>query len=318
MKKWVVTLMLALGFGGPALAWQPTKTVEVTVPFPAGSGNDLIARTMVEAISQKTNIKFVINNKGGAGGVVGSTYFVKQPADGHHLNLISVGGIAAMDYTFSAPYTVSSFDYVTGLAFTSVVIIAGKNDPVNNPKDLAKVLLTEEPSIGDSGGAGKLGLESVLVNLDTRNKNPRIIRVDHRGPAESVSDVIGGHVRFAAVPLAVAIPHHKQGSLKIVALTQQEKNTEHNLPGFAGINNNINANLTWGLAAPKDTSKEAKEFWARTFNEAKNDPSVQKTFALNSIYVENQYNTPELFTKHINDQYKNLAGIVKIINDSKK
>jgi tripartite-type tricarboxylate transporter receptor subunit TctC len=147
--KNLVALVLSLIISGSAFAWKPTKPIEVTVPFPPGSGNDLVIRPLAAVVEKNTGVKFLIVNRPGAGGTVGSTSFVSKPNDGHHINIVSVPGIAAMDYTWLAqldkqPYNVQSFTYATALAQSPLVIVANKNDPVSTPEELANVLLTDK------------------------------------------------------------------------------------------------------------------------------------------------------------------------------
>ena len=326
MKKIVAFVaFLITAFTSPVFAWEPTKTVEITVPFPPGSGNDIVARMFADAFERTSNIKMIVINRAGAGGVVGTTHFKSLPNDGHYLNLISVGGIAAMDYTFDVfrtsnpPYAIDSFEYVTTLGYTPIVVIANIKDKVNNPKDLVNVLLTDpDATVAESGGAGRLGLESVLVNYNVKDKNPKLIRVTHAGPAESVNDIMGGHVRFATVPLSVAYPNHKTGNLKIVALTQQNKVPGIGVDGFKGLNDKIDAGLVWGIAMPKNTPKEIKEYWAAAFNKLKSEQKVREVFVANMFFEEPNYTTPEKFTKYVNDSYKNYSEIVNVINSMKK
>lgn len=322
MKKLLMCLLFFVT--NVALAWQPTKIIEVVVPFPPGSGNDLVIRPLVDVVSRNTNAKFNIVNRAGAGGVVGSTYFVQQPNDGHTINIISAGGVSAMDYTFpifreKPPYNINSFSYALALATTSVVIIANKNEIINNPEELIKVLTEEKVVVADSGGAGRLGLESILLNIDARKKNPNLIRVEHKGPAETITDVIGGHIRFGAVPLAVAFPHFKSQNIKIIASTQQDDVTALNVSGFSKINNKIHAGLVWGLALPKHTSKEILDWYSLEFSKALRDEKVKNYFESNLFFSPpNNLLTPDGFSKFMFEQEKLHRPVVESIVKSFK
>lgn len=325
MKRCLISLFLVLA-SSSVFAWQPTKPVEITVPFPAGSGNDLVIRPLAEAAEKKTGVKFVIVNRPGAGGTVGSSQFVKMPNDGHHINIISVGGLAAMDYTFPAfhdsktsPYSVESFSYAVGLAKTSLVVIANKNDKVENPKQFIDVLLKDKNVVvADSGGAGRLALETILLNVKAREKNPSVIRVEHKGPAETMTDIIGGHVRFGTVPLSVAYQQFVSGNIKIVGLVQQEKISSLNVSSFNEINKNIEAQLIWGIALPKDTAPEILEWYAKVFNEAKKDPKVKEYFAKNYFFDVSGLETPKTFTEYVKSQQKQHSSTVSYIVQTMK
>lgn len=303
-------------------AWQPTKTVEVTVPFPPGSGNDLVIRPLAEAVERNTGVKFIFNYKEGAGGVVGSIDFLKKPANGHHINIISVGGIAAMDYVSpifweNPPYNVSSFTYAAALGQSAVVIIANKDDPVSTPKELIDVLLKEKNvTIGESGGAGRLALETILINIDANKINPSLIRVAFKGPAETRTSVMGGHIRFASLPLVVAYQSYQANLLKIVAIVQQEDIKELDIPSFRSVNKNIDSNIVWGIALPKGATKEMLDWYAKAFKDAQNDPKVREIFSKSQIFSVEKIDTPETFTKFVMDQNAMNARTVEVIKQS--
>jgi tripartite-type tricarboxylate transporter receptor subunit TctC len=326
--KNLAVLISSLIISGSAFAWKPTKPVEVTVPFPPGSGNDVVIRPLAAAVERNTGVKFLIVNRPGAGGTVGSTSFVSKPNDGHHINIISTPGIAAMDYTWLAqldkqPYSVTSFTYATALAQSPLVIVANKNDSVSTPEEFVKVLLTDKKvTIAHSGAANSLALETILLSIDAANKNPNIVKVEHRGPAESITDVMGGHVRFGAMPLSVAYANYKEGNLKIIGVVQQGKTRDSEIKTFASISKNIDVNLVWGIALPKDTPTEVLNWYAKAFREAQNDPSVKEVFEKNRYFSVEGLQTPESFTSYVLDLNKRHSRVVNLIiknqKDSKK
>lgn len=311
-------------FSSVAIAWQPTKPIEITVPFPPGSGNDMVIRPLAAVVEKNTGVKFVITNRPGAGGTVGTTSFVSKPNDGHHINIISTPGIAAMDYTWLAqlktqPYNVNSFTYATALAQSPLVVIANKNDPVSTPEEFVKVILTDKKaSIAHSGAANSLALETILLVTDAANKNPNLVKVEHKGPAESISDVMGGHVRFAVMPLSVAYQNYKAGNLKIIGVVQQNKSREADIRTFASVNKNIDVNLVWGIALPKDTPVEILNWYAKAFKEAQNDPTVKETFEKSRYFPVDGLQTPEAFTAYVLGQSKQHARIVDIVIKNQK
>ena len=314
----------AILFSSVAIAWQPTKPIEVTVPFPPGSGNDMVIRPLAAAVERNTGVKFLITNRPGAGGTVGTTSFVSKPNDGHHINIISTPGVAAMDYTWLAqlktqPYNVNSFTYATALAQSPLVIIASKNDPVSTPEEFVKVILTDKKaSIAHSGAANSLALETILLVTDAANKNPDLVKIEHKGPTESISDVMGGHVRFAVMPLSVAYQNYKAGNLKIIGVTQQNRSKEAEIRTFASINKNIDVNLVWGIALPKDTPIEILNWYAKAFKEAQNDPAVKETFEKSRYFPVDGLQTPESFTAYVMGQSKQHSRIVDVIIKNQK
>ena len=302
-KKIVFVIFSVISFS--AVAWQPTKPIEVTVPFPPGSGNDVVIRPLAAAVERNTGVKFLITNRPGAGGTVGSAGFVSKPNDGHHINIISTPGIAAMDYTWLAqlktqPYSVTSFTYATALAQSPLVFIANKNDPVSTGEGLANIMVHDKTvTIAHSGAANSLALEAFLLRLDIAKKNPSLVKVEHKGPAESLADVMGGHVRFGVMPLSVAHANAKAGNIKII-----EKSPD--------------VNLVWGIALPKDTPTEVLNWYAKVFKEAQNDPAVKESFEKNRYLPVDGLQTPQAFTSYVLDFYKKNLNIVNLIIKNQK
>jgi len=318
MKKTFFTLLMLVS--SSVFAWQPTKPVDVTVPFPPGSGNDIVARTLTEAVTKNTGVQFIINNRSGAGGTIGSTHFVNNSInDGHFINIISVGGISGVDHTWSnfqtnPPYTINSFTWATALAQAPLVVIANKNDQVSTPEEFVRTLLSgDSVTLADSGGGGQMALETILLHTNAQKINPNIIRLKHRGPQESIFDVMGGHVRFSVTPLSVAWSLHSSGDLKIIGMIQPNTIRGINLASFSGVNKKIDSNLVFGIALPKDTPPHILEWYARVFKEAQNDPKVKEIFAKNLYFPVDGLQTPQQFTQHVLSEYNRNKEVVQII-----
>ena len=312
--------LLILTFGVSAFAWQPTKPIDTTISFPTGSGNDLIFRPLAAIVEKNTGVTFVIKNKPGAGGTVGNQEFVNLPNDGHFINVASIGGLAAMDYTYpnfvkNPPYSVDSFSYAIQLGYSPVAIIAKADDPVSTPSDLIRVL-TSDPtaSVSDSGAAGRLVSETLRHKIGAKEKNPKLVRVEHKGPAQTVIDVAGGHVRFGFAPLSVAAAHHGAGKIKIVAISSKHK--VQSLPSvetLSSVVKNFDVVVPWGLILPKDTSAEALNWYSDKFKQAINEPGVRENLAKGFIFVNNDLLSPKAFRENVFEQFKEHKPVVDII-----
>jgi tripartite-type tricarboxylate transporter receptor subunit TctC len=309
-------LIASLIISGSAFAWTPTKNVTMIVPFPPGSGNDLIARTLSEYVSRTTGVNIVIENKAGAGGTVGMTYLTRLPNDGYNVALASIGGISGIDHTLpnfyqNPPYDVGSFSYALKVGFSPVVIIANVDDPVSNPRQLINVLEKEKVDIGHSGGGGRLGLESILLAVNANN-NKNLNRIEHRGPSQTAIDVAGKHVRFGAIPLAVAVTFKDANKIKIVTHTAKDKiKTLPNVQSFSTVVPNFNATVDWGVVLPKDTPKEILDWYAIEFSRALNDEKIKEFFDKNFFFVsESSLRNPKTFESWVVEQRNKNTPIV--------
>ena len=317
IKLFAVTLL----FSSSAFAWTPTKDVTMIVPFPPGSGNDLIARSLSEAVTRNTGVKIIVDNKPGAGGTVGMAHVTRLPNDGHHASLASFGGIAGIDHALPTPpeYDIKDFSYALKVGYSPVVIVAHKEDPVNTVKELVNVLTKEEVTVGHSGGGGRLGLESILLAIGA-NKNQGLERVEHRGPAQTAIDVAGKHVRFGALPLSVAITFKDADKIKI--LTHTSRNEIKTLPQarpFSTVVPGFNATVDWGIALPKGASTEVLDWYAREYSKALSDEKVVAFFATNFMFPSDPaLRTPKAVTTWITEQRKkNLPVVQEVIKLTK-
>ena len=318
MKKFIS--LVALTISSTAFAWQPTKPIDTTISFPTGSGNDLIFRPLAAMVEKNTGVNFIIKNKPGAGGTVGNQEFVTLPNDGHYINVASIGGLAAMDYVFpnfqkNPPYTPESFTYAVLLGYSPIAIIARVDDPVNHPKELIQALTSDSKvTVADSGAAGRLVLETLLIKVNAREKNPKLIRVEHKGPAQTVIDVAGGHVRFGFAPLSVAATHHGMGKIKVVAISSRNKVAA--LPDVQTLSSqirNFDVVVPWGLILPKDTSVDALNWYSDKFKQAIKEPGVQENLAKSFIFVREDLTTPKAFKDYVFEQYREHKPVVDFI-----
>ena len=314
--KNLAVLVLSLVISGSAFAWKPTKNITMVVPFPPGSGNDLIARSLSESVSRNTGVTIVIDNRAGAGGTVGMAYLNTLPNDGHSVSLATIGGIAGIDHALpnfhqNPPYDVGSFSYALKVGFSPVVIIANADDPVSTPKQLVDALTKEKVDVGHSGGGGRLGLESALIAIGA-NKNAGLNRVEHRGPAQTAIDVAGKHVRFGAIPLAVAITFKDANKIKIVTHTAKDSiKTLSNVQPFSTIVPGFNATVDWGVVLPKGASNEVLDWYSKEFGKALDDEKVKSFFSTNFFFVsDSALRTPKTFASWVTEQRKKNAPVV--------
>jgi tripartite-type tricarboxylate transporter receptor subunit TctC len=323
MKKFTVFIMsMMISFS--TFAWSPSKTLTMVVPFPPGSGNDLIARVLSESVSKNTGVTIVIENKAGAGGTVGMAHLTRLPNDGHHASLASIGGISGIDHTLptfyqNPPYDVESFSYALKVGFSPVVIIANADDPVNNVKQLIDVLTQERVDVGHSGGGGRLGLEAALLAIGA-NKNKDLNRIEHRGPAQTATDVAGKHVRFGALPLAVAVTFKDSNKIKIITHTAKDQiKTFLNVQPFSTVVPNFNATVDWGVVLPKGTPNEVLDWYAVEFGRALNDEKVKAFFDKNFFFVSDPaLRIPKNFTPWVIEQRtKNILVVNEVIRLTK-
>jgi tripartite-type tricarboxylate transporter receptor subunit TctC len=311
VKKLVISLMML-----PALAfaqWQPTKPIEAIMAWTPGSVNELSFRVLAKEVEKNTGAKFVIVNRPGAGGVIGTEELSKKPADGYSVTNVSVPGIAAMDKVSvtgdGRSYTVDSFVYPTHIASSPFVVVAKAGDAVKNPKQLVQALKTEKVTIAASGGA-RLVYESLAASV----KFTDVVRVDQKGPMDALNDVVGGHVRFAIVPSVVANPLYRDGRLQVVALSgnvalaqmADAQTMDTAIPNF-------NVSGMWALMLPAGTPKDVVDWYNREFTKAMKSEEVKAIFYDNLLLENKSLQTPEAMKNWVKTREKQWQPLVDTV-----
>jgi len=284
--KQLFTFVFAILTATAALAWQPTKPVEVLIGFAPGSGNELVFRALAAEVEKNTGAKFVVITKPGAGGAIASKQLTQAAPDGYTVAMVIGEGIPVQD-KINVPdaavrgYTVDDFTYLLAPALNQYVVFANTADRINSAQDLIRALNNESSTFGASGGA-----RLVYEVLKQKTTFKDVVHIQHNGPVPAVTDVAGGHLRLAVVPSLVANRFIDTGKIKFIALSgtkrlQQMPNVptlSEQIPGF-------NVITTWGLVAPKGLSPEITEWYVREFNRALKSESVQTFWKNNLIEV---------------------------------
>jgi tripartite-type tricarboxylate transporter receptor subunit TctC len=326
-KKIVLSTLMAVGVVASAMAqaWQPTKPVEAVMAWTPGSANEIIFRVLAKQVeANNPGVKFIVNNRPGASGVVGTEYFSKLPADGHSLTVVSVPGITAMDKVAvpdpsNRTYTTDTFVYPLLAASSNFVFITHPRDTVNTPEQLIQALKTEKSTFDALGGA-RLAYETLSARTRFPQGDAGVVRIEHRGPAETLNAIAGGHVRFAVTPVSVAYQFIQDGRVKAIALSGNK--TLKQLPNvrlMSSVLPGFNVPAGWGLMLHKNTPPEAVTWYQNEFTKALRSEEVRTIFENNLFQDEPTLQTAQSFGSYIRQlekQYQPLVdNILKQINN---
>jgi len=324
IKQLIIIIFFAF-FSSQAIAWEPKKgsTIDVIIPFPSGAGNEMIFRAVAGTVENNTGVKFNIISKPGAGGAVGTELFKSQPADGQHIAVLSIGGLAAMDktsedYQKRKPYTVDSFTHVLQLGYSPAVIIAHPSDPVNNMQQLINVLLTERTTLGHSGGGGRLAFEVLASRINLDEKNKFFTRVEYKGPAQTVPDIIGKQVRFGVLPLAVARSFHQAGQIKIIGSSSANKIADlPQVSTFSSVVPGIDVPIAFGLTLPANAKPEVVEWYRKEFSKALQAAEVKANFEKQFFFLDEKLLDPKTQLAYIKKFEKDSElAVISVIKSS--
>jgi len=251
MKKLFAFALALLVF--PALAQTyPTKPVRIIVPFAPGGGSDFIARFMAQRLTESFGSQVIVENKPGAGGVLGIELGVKAPADGYTLTLI------ASSYTVNPSVYKLNFDPVTDitpiiqLSQGPLLVVVNPSLPVKTIKDLIALAKSKpgEVTFASSGQGSVIHLATELFGSMAKVK---MNHIPYKGTGPALTDTLAGQTNVFFSSTANAMPHVKAGKLRAVAVTTAKRIpalpevptvAESGVPGYDVV-------LWHGLIGPK-------------------------------------------------------------------
>jgi len=274
-----VALLLALSTATAAADVYPSKPVRLIVPFPPGGSNDIVARMVATQLTERLGKQVIVDNRGGAGGVLGAEIAAKSPPDGYTLLLIS-SAYAINPSLYKLPYDPAK-------AFVPVAILAtGPNAlsvfpglPVKSVKELI-ALVREKPGQLNYAAAGVGSFQHLGSELFRIMAGVDIVGVQFKGGGPAMIDVVGGHTQVLIGSLIQALPHIRSGKLRVLGVGGSKRSpilpdvptiAEAGVPGYEATN-------WWGIAAPAGTSPAIVDRLHRELSAILGSAETQKRF----------------------------------------
>jgi tripartite-type tricarboxylate transporter receptor subunit TctC len=216
--------LLALLLAAPQAQAQqyPSKPVRIVVPFAPGGGSDFIARFMAQRLTAGLGQQVIVENKPGAGGMLGITQGVSSPPDGYTLTLI------ASSYTVNPSIYTFSFDPVSGitpiiqLSQGPLLIVAKPSFPANSTKELI-ALAKAKPGTINFASSGQGSVIHMATELFQAMAGIKMNHIPYKGTGPALTDTLGGQTDIFFSSTATAVPHVQSGKLKAIAVTTAKR-----------------------------------------------------------------------------------------------
>jgi tripartite-type tricarboxylate transporter receptor subunit TctC len=291
----------------------PTRPIKMIVPLAAAGTGDTLARTVGEEMSRELGQPVVIENKPGAGGLVGTEFVAAAPADGYTLLAISPSHVInpalyAGKKTYDA---LKSFEPITVMANTHQVIVAHPSVQARDLKELI-AYAKKNPGTLNYGSAGTGSATHLNMELFKSMAGVDIVHVPYKGSTQARNDVLSGQVQLAMDGLLPLQPLIKDGRLKPLAITSSKRAQSN--PEIATIGEIVPgyASDTWyGIIVPAGTPKDVIAKLHAAAVKALNSPAVRER--LQKLGAEPVGNSPEEFRKLLE---REQALWVKVVKDS--
>ena len=290
----------------------PAKPVRLIVPFAAGGGTDLVARTLAQRLTESLGHTFVVENRGGAGGVIGAEVVAKAAPDGYTLMMGSPGPLTINpNMNAKMPYdSLRDFAPVSLATISPFVLTVHPALPVKNLKDFIAFARTQPGRLnyGTSGNGSVAHLSTeylkVLAKID-------LVHVPYKGSSLALTDTLAGQLQVLFDNLPVVQPHVRTGRLRLMGVGTQQRSAlipsaptiaESGLPGFE-------ASTAFGLLAPARTPVEIVNRLSQESQRILQSAEVKERLAAQGL--EAVGSTPQQYDAHIRAELAKYARIVK-------
>lgn len=311
--KLALVVLFALLSGAVHAQSYPAKPVRIVVPFAAGGSIDIVARRLAPKLTEAFSQQFVVDNRAGAGSIIGTEHVAKSAPDGYTLLLSGVTGLAAGASVFKKlPYdTRRDFAPIVLVLQNPGVLLVHPSVPAKTVKEFVALLKAQPGRLtyASSGAGGGQHLAAELLIMTT---GINMVHVPYKGGGPALTDLVGGHVDIMidTIPSAAA-EYVKTGKLRALAVTSPKRTTAlPSVPTMAEAGLKGFEFRTWmGLAAPAGTPRAIIE----RLNAATNAALAGGDFRawLESLGVEVAGGTPEQFQAFIDKEIALYARIVK-------
>ena len=290
----------------------PIKPIRVVVPVPAGGTPDMVTRMVAPGVSSLLGQQWVIDNRGGAGGVVGAEMVARASPDGYTLMLSSAGPVVILPYLQKVPYDgMRDFAPVSLISAGPYVIITHTGAPFKSIKELI-AYAKAQPGKLNYASAGSGAPNHMATELFKHMAGIMITHVPYKGAPQGVTAVMGGHIglNFSSIP--PVLQHIKSGRLLALAISSSRRSSQlPEVPTIAESGVTGYEFISWfGMFAPAKTPMPIIDQLNAALVRVVNTPEMRKQFE--TLGADPIGNSPEAFSAFIRRELEKNAKVVKL------
>jgi tripartite-type tricarboxylate transporter receptor subunit TctC len=275
----IAAALLALTASAAAQDY-PTKPVRLIIPFPPGGSNDVVGRMVALQLGDRLGKQVVVDNRGGAGGIIGTEAAAKSAPDGYTLLIISIAH-AVSPWLYKLQYDpIKSFTPVAILASGPNVLVVNPSLPVHSVTELI-ALAKQKPGELNYASAGIGSFQHLGGELFKLTAGINMVHVPYKGGGPAMTDVLGGYTKIMFSSLVQTTPFVLNGQLRALGTSGVKRNpalpdvptiAEAGLPGYEATN-------WWGVVAPAGTPAAIVEKLHNEITAVQNSPQTKQQFA---------------------------------------
>src|SRR5918992_467602 len=305
--------MVVLAAAGPAFAQAPatypSKPIRLVVPYTPGASNDTLSRATAESMSPLLGQPIVIDNRPGAGGMIGAEHAARAEPDGYTILNVQASFATNVAIRAKMPYDVfKDFAYIGMMTKSPMIVVVHPSLPVKNVRELV-ALARKRPGDLNYGSSGTGGSNHLATELFAKTANAKITHVPYKSIGPALTDLVGGHVQMVITSLPSALVQVKAGRLKPLGVAGEKRSAfAPEIPTVKESGVPYVSELWWGLAAPAKTPPEIVEKLSETLRKAMQTPQLKQRYATEG--AEAVPMTPQEFTRYVHGEVMRWRKVV--------
>ena len=313
MKTTIATLLAGI-FAGGALAQStanyPSKPIRWIVPFTPGGSNDVIGRLIAAKMTEAWGHQVVVDNRGGAGGLIGAETVARAAPDGYTLILSNPGpSVNAPLLAKNAPYKMEDFSPVIWIGYAPLILVTNLNFPPRNPKEFVEYAKANPTKVawGSSGIGSSLHIGLALLQAATQIP---LAHVPYKGTAPALTDVVGGQIQGMHTTTLSAEAQMNGKRIRVIGIASPKRAAVlPDVPTLAEFGIKDAEALVWfGMGAPAKTPRAIIDKLNREVNRILALPDVKARF--DQLGLEVQGGTPEALDAFMKDEATKIRKLI--------
>lgn len=295
----------------------PSKPVRIVVPYPPGGSTDALTRRLAQQLTTNLGQQFIVDNRAGASGMVGTEQVSRSAPDGYTLSLgnNATHGLNQLLSKRKMVDPLADFTPITVAAMMPLALAVHPSVPANNAAELI-AWAKAHPGKAAYGTAGLGSPHHIAGEMLNQISGGAFVHVPYKGSGQSITDLVGGQVPIVFAALASVLPHAQAGQLKILGLAENER--QKSAPSIPTIGESVPGYAmprTWlGYFAPPNMAPALAARINAEFVKALNDPEVAAF--INSSGMQVITSSREEFAQSIRDDIARLEKFIKTTNIS--
>jgi tripartite-type tricarboxylate transporter receptor subunit TctC len=313
----VLAGVFSLALAGTAALAQsgpfPNRAIKIIVPYSAGSGSDILARTIGQSVAEKSHQSVIVENRDGGGSLVGTLEAEKAAPDGYTLLIVANPFVINPSQRAKPPYDpVKDFVPIAKVAVIPLVLAISSSFPIKNVKELVAYAKANPGKLTyGSSGPGTSSQQEMEVFKQAAGVD--IVEVGYKSTAQALNDVLGGHVALFPVVVPSVLPHLKGGRIKILGVFDTHRSPLiPDVPAISeelGVPGYVPTPVWYGFVAPAGTPRDVAATLNGLFVSAMQSAEVKDRLAALGAMSTNVTN--EQFTADLKAEQEKSVQLAK-------